>query len=135
MIYKKLLEFQKLGISIKKNSIGGHHKNAYANIDEVLEKVKPALSDLGIVLTQVPTAEGLKTILADSEDDSQIEGFLPFIGATDAQKIGSNLTYMRRYSIVAMLGLEAEDDDGQAASPVSATTKTEATIKKDDLDI
>lgn len=133
MIYKKLLEFQKLGISIKKNSVGGHHKNTYANIDEVLEKVKPALNSLGIVLTQVPTAEGLKTILIDSEDDTQIEGFLPFIGATDAQKIGSNLTYMRRYSIVAMLGLEAEDDDGEKA--VAHDKDKSVTPKKDEGDL
>lgn len=124
MIYKKLLEFQKLGISIKKTSVGGHHKNTYANIDEVLEKVKPALSECGIVLAQLPTETGLKTLLIDTEDDSFIEGFLPFVGATDAQKIGSNLTYMRRYSIVSMLGLEAEDDDGEAAvnRPAAKTT-------------
>lgn len=130
MIYKKLLEFQKENISIKKTSVGGHHKNTYANIDEVLDKVKPVLSKIGIVLTQVPTETGLKTILADSEDDTYIEGFLPFVGATDAQKIGSNLTYMRRYSIVAMLGLEAEDDDGEGAM-----NRTEAKTTNNDFNI
>jgi hypothetical protein len=32
------------------------------------------------------------------------------------QKIGSNLTYYRRYALVTMLGLEDEDDDGNVAS-------------------
>jgi hypothetical protein len=128
MIYKKLLDFQKLNVSIKKTSVGGHHKNTYANIDEVLETIKPKLSELGITLLQLPTETGLKTILVDSEDDSMVEGFLPFVGATDAQKIGSNLTYMRRYSLVSMLGLEAEDDDGEGA--VDRTPATVPTIRR-----
>lgn len=123
-IYSKLLDFQKKEISVKKNSIGGHHKNQYANIDEVLEKVKPVLTELKIVLIQTPTQDGLKTLLVDAEDGSMVEGFLPFVGATDAQKVGSNLTYMRRYSIVSMLGLEAEDDDGEGAVDRSKTEVT-----------
>jgi len=128
MIYKKLLDFQKLNVSIKKTSVGGHHKNTYANIDEVLETIKPKLSELGITLLQLPTETGLKTVLYDTEDDSMVYGFLPFVGATDAQKIGSNLTYMRRYSLVSMLGLEAEDDDGEGA--VDRTPATVPTIRR-----
>lgn len=121
-IYAKLLKFQEMNISIKRTSVGGHHQNKYANIDEVLEKVKPALTKCGVLLTQTPNADGLNTYLIDTEDGSAIKGFLPFVNAADAQKIGSNMTYMRRYSIVSMLGLEAEDDDGQVASTPTPTS-------------
>jgi hypothetical protein len=127
MIHKKLLEFQKLGITIKKGEKNPHFKNTYANLNEVLAKVTGPLNDLHVVIIQMPTEKGLKTVLLDTEDDSKVVGFLPFVAATNPQQVGSNLTYYRRYSLVTMLGLEDEDDDGNKASSVSATTQTEAT--------
>jgi len=35
----------------------------------------------------------------------------------DAQKTGSAITYARRYSLMAALGLATEDDDGASAPP------------------
>ena len=34
----------------------------------------------------------------------------------DPQKLGSCITYYRRYTLASLLGLQAEDDDGNAAS-------------------
>ena len=123
MIYKKLLEFQKLGITIKKGDRNPHFKNTYANLNEVLSKVTKPLNDLGVVIVQTPQVPnqtdgvaGLRTTLFDTEDETSCDGFLPFTEATNPQKIGSNLTYYRRYSLVTMLGLEDEDDDGNVAS-------------------
>jgi len=116
MIHKKLLAFQKLGITIKKGDTNPHFKNTYANLNEVLSKVTKPLNDVGIVIIQSPEATGLRTTLFDTEDDTCVEGFLPFVEMTNPQKIGSNLTYYRRYSLVTMLGLEDEDDDGHKAS-------------------
>lgn len=116
MIYKKLLEFQKLGITIKKGDRNPHFKNTYANLNEVLSKVTKPLNDLGVVIVQSPEEGGLGTRLYDTEDETYMSGFLPFTEATNPQKIGSNLTYYRRYSLVTMLGLEDADDDGNAAS-------------------
>ena len=116
MIYKKLLEFQTLGVTIKKGSVNPHFKSSYANLNEVLDKVKPELNRLGVVIVQTPEATGLRTTLYDTEDDSRVECFLPFVQMTDAQKLGSNITYNRRYSLVTLLGLEDEDDDANEAS-------------------
>ena len=123
MIYKKLLAFQKLGITIKKGEKNPHFKNTYANLNEVLGKVTKPLNDLGVVIIQAPTKDGLLTTLVDTETEgaelSQIQGFLPFVDMANPQKIGSNLTYYRRYALVTMLGLEDEDDDGNVASAVA----------------
>jgi hypothetical protein len=124
MIHKKLLEFQKLGITIKKGEKNPHFKNTYANLNEVLDKVTKPLNDLGVVIIQTPEKEGLQTTLLDTEDDTLVTGFLPFMGAVNPQQVGSNLTYYRRYSLVTMLGLEDEDDDGEKAS---ASIQTEPT--------
>ena len=123
MIYIKLLAFQKLGITIKKGEKNPHFKNTYANLNEVLGKVTKPLNDLGVVIIQAPTKDGLLTTLVDTETESeelsQIQGFLPFVDMANPQKIGSNLTYYRRYALVTMLGLEDADDDGNVASAVA----------------
>lgn len=116
MIYKKLLEFQKLGISIRKNNVNPHFKNEYADLNEVLDKVKQPLNSLGVVIIQTPTADGLLTTLVDTEDDTSIQSLVPFINPTDMQKLGGAITYAKRYSLVAMLALEDDDDDGNKAS-------------------
>jgi hypothetical protein len=123
-IYKKLLEFQKLGISIKKDKINPHFKNEYASLNEVLDKVKPELNKMGIVVVQRPCTAYLETILQDTEDDSLVVSYVPYINPTDMQKLGGAITYARRYALVSMLALEDEDDDGNVASeqPIIPTT-------------
>ncbi len=118
-IHTKLLAFQKLNISIEKGSQNPHFKNRYADMNEVLGKVKKPLNDLGVLIIQRPTLEGLVTTLYDTESDTFIEGILEFTQKTDAQKVGSNITYNRRYSLITMLGLEDEDDDANKASDTS----------------
>lgn len=122
-IHTKLLEFQKLGISITKDASNPHFKSKYADLSEVLSKVRPALSNIGITLIQVPNETGLQTILHDADTKTEVIGFLPYIGASDPQKLGSNLTYLRRYGLVTMLSLEDADDDGNTATakPVAQT--------------
>lgn len=119
MIYKKLLEFQKLGISIKKNSVNPHFKNEYADLNEVLDKVKKPLNDMGVVIIQRPMQNALggylETILHDTEDETQVESETPFENVTDMQKLGGAITYAKRYSLVAMLALEDDDKDGENA--------------------
>jgi len=116
MIYKKLLEFQKLGISIKKDKRNPHFKNDYASLNEVLDKVKPELNNLGIVVIQRPCVDYLETILQDTEDDSSVVSYVPYINPTDMQKLGGAITYARRYALISMLALEDNDDDGNLAS-------------------
>lgn len=114
-IHTKLLAFQQLNISVKKGSENPHFKSKFADINEILDKVKKPLTTLGVVIIQIPTSEGLKTILHDTESGTEVEGYLEFCQRGDAQKLGSNITYYRRYSLLAMLGLEDEDDDANKA--------------------
>ena len=115
MIYKKLLEFQKLGVSIKRNNVNSHFKNEYADLNEVLDKVKKPLNDLGVVIIQTPEAMSLRTSLYDTESDTEIVSSTPFINPSDMQKLGGAITYAKRYALVAMLALEDDDKDGENA--------------------
>lgn len=114
-IYKKLLAFQKLGISVKKSSTNPHFKSHYADLNEVLDKVKKPLNDMGIVILFTPQAEGLGTTLHDTESSTEITSFMRYVGNDNAQKTLACNTYFRRGSLVSLLGLEDEDQDGNDA--------------------
>lgn len=118
-IYKKLLAFQKMGISVKKSSVNPHFKSHYADLNEVLEKVKKPLNDLGVVIIFCPCKDSLQTVLYDTETDTMVESFMQYTGNDNAQKTLACNTYFRRGSLVSLLGLEDEDQDGNdAVTPV-----------------
>jgi len=133
MIYEKLLKFQKENIALKKDGLNPHFKSSYVTLNEVLDKVKTPLNDLGCVILQIPEATGLKTQIIDNEDQSKVECFMPYVDISTAQKLGSCNTYLRRYSLITLLGLEDSDDDGNEASKPDAKPITK-TIKKDVTD-
>lgn len=120
-ITHKLLAFQMLGITLEKDGNNPHFRSEYVTLNEVLRKVKKPLNDLGVVIIQQGGtdklgAHGLYTVLHDTEDGSETTCFMPYIGTPDSQKLGAANTYLRRYSLITMLGLEDEDDDGNTAS-------------------
>lgn len=123
-IYEKLLEVQKEIGAIKKEETNPFFKSKYFDINGLLAVVKPVLNKHGLVLLQaLTTLEGkpaLKTTIAHNENNQDspeniIETcFIP--ESADVQKMGSAITYMRRYALQSLLALEAEDDDANIAS-------------------
>ena len=55
-------------------------------------------------------------IIQDTESEGRIVSSIPLPEIQDPQKIGGAITYYRRYALVSLLGLQAEDDDGNTAS-------------------
>jgi len=126
MIYAKLLEFQKKGITVEKDAKNPFHKSDYTTLNEVLDKVQGPLAEMDVVIIQVGETgqhgDGILTTLYDTSDDTSLSSFLPFVGATDAQKLGANITYLRRYALTTLLGLRAKDDDAESAMPRKKAT-------------
>jgi len=110
-LIKAKAEFQ----PIEKDKLNPHFKTKYASLDSVLDAVTPALCKHGLVIVQ-PLQSGrvLNTHLYHESGEVMTSMFeLPDI--SDIQKIGSALTYARRYSVCALLGITAdEDNDGNA---------------------
>jgi len=87
----------------------------------------PLLEKYNLLLLQPLSTEGgvpaLTTILIDTdeEQDSSVEYQIIMSQLDDPQKMGSCITYYRRYALQSLLGLQAEDDDGnKAAEPKSS---------------
>lgn len=135
-IYEKLLEVQKELGAIKKDSENPYFKSKYFDINALLEHVKPVLNKHGLVLTQGLSSIGeklalLTTIVSVEKDKTEyIENKCPVPENPDPQKMGSAITYFRRYALQSLLALEAEDDDGNTASEKKEPVEKEP-IKND----
>jgi hypothetical protein len=99
------------------------HKSKYANLTSVWEACRLHLSKNGIAVVQTLDESAgqmvLVTMLAHSSGQ-WIKSRVPILvgDKKTPQTIGSAITYMRRYSLAAIVGVapEQDDDDGQAAT-------------------
>ena len=115
-LYAKLLDVSKEIDPISKDSKNPFFKSYYFDINKLIEVVRPVLSKNGLVLLQ-PISEGKQySIIIDADSGEQIESSLELPKIQDAQKLGSAITYFRRYTLQSLLGLQAEDDDGNKAA-------------------
>lgn len=113
-IYLKLMAAQENFGRIVKNTKAYNYK--YATLEAVLDAVKNALADEGLLLIQQTTKDSVKTLIVDGDGNEIDFGEVILrISKDDMQAVGSAITYARRYGIVCALGLAPEDDDGQAA--------------------
>ncbi len=102
---------------------GGTKQYSYADLAEVIDLVTGPLAEQGLSVIQpiisCDYGYSLKTILCHSSGQfiSSLVS-LPVANDAQAQALGSAITYLRRYSLLAILGLQAgeEDDDGHHAS-------------------
>lgn len=112
---------------LKKDKVNPHFKKKYASLDSVNNAVLPSLCKNDLVVTQViePMGDGqaVKTVLWHISGE-KIESFLMLPNTGDMQKLGSAITYARRYALSAILGVSAdEDDDGNGAGGAPPKSK------------
>jgi len=110
---------------ITKEKTNPHFKNRYADINIILEDVKPILHENGMFLLQ-PIIDGyVVSQLLDVETGEVLaQSAIEMTAGLSAQQKGSEITYFRRYTLQSLLGLEAEDDDGNTASTSSTPAST-----------
>ncbi|MEM8494613.1 MAG: ERF family protein [Planctomycetota bacterium] len=108
-------------VTVKSKKTGGQYQFAYATLDAIQAAIRPAMKEHGLSIVHAPhkAESGLRLETRLMHSSGQwISCDLPVHAAQadGAQALGSALTYMRRYSLTALLGISAdEDDDGNAA--------------------
>ena len=98
-----------------------HFKSRYADLATCLDVVQGPLNECGIALVQMTheCSDGVivETVLIHESGEELTVGKLHVPASKqDAQGYGSALTYARRYSLMAAMGIAPEDDDGNAAT-------------------
>jgi len=101
---------------IEKSRINPFHKSNYFDINDMLDTVNPILVKYDILLTQ-PIQDGkVITMLQDLCSQESVESWLDLPQESNPQKVGSCVTYYRRFTLQSLLALSALDDDGEKAS-------------------
>ena len=92
----------------------------FAPLSEILGAVRPALNKFGLTLTQqtkhIPfgNANGVKvvtTLLHESGVSYDIESVPVFYNVNDIKNLGAQVTYLRRYEVKTLLGIEADSEE------------------------
>jgi len=119
--------------TIHKDSRGNFGK--YADLATVLSAVNPALAKNGLAIVQTfDTTENGEQLLVTTllhKSGESLSSRLPLIinkGRNPLHDFGGATTYLRRYSLLAILNLAAgiEDDDGDSATAAPAPAAKQA---------
>ena len=104
-----------------KDSNNPAFKSKYADLSSVWMACKIGLQDNGFAVQQwlgemIDNRMTMTTMLLHESGQWQRETLSIPLMKVDAQGYGSAATYAKRYSLAAIMGVCAEDDDGNAAS-------------------
>ncbi len=117
---------------------GGGYSYKYADLNDVLEAVRPVLNKHGLSISQSSVSEegkiGVVTRIYHTSGHVETFGPLLLPAGGDARSAGSAITYARRYGLCAALGIAPDDDDdGEAArEPAEPPTRTDVEVSPGD---
>jgi hypothetical protein len=108
-------------VSKTRTANAGSYSYSYADLADALGMARPILASHGLAVTQAAESTHDEVIIWTTivHRSGQYVTYAPtrLPAGKTAQNTGSAVTYSRRYSLMAVLGLATEDDDGANASP------------------
>lgn len=121
-VYEALAKVQEDIPDLVKDATNPHFGSKFISLPALLDQVLPIFRKHDLMLLQPPTNIGgtpaLTTLIVHTKTGATLSFTTPLVMAkADAQGHGGAITYMRRYALMSLLGLVAdEDDDGNSAS-------------------
>ena len=133
-LYQALAAFQHEVPPIHQGTKGYNY--TYATLAEIFEVINPLLADHNLGFTQLIEGRSLRTVIFHTETGQSIEGCVDIPegvtlkGQNEFQTMGSALTYLRRYSLSAALGLVTDEDNDAAGKQTRKKSKPKPKKKK-----
>lgn len=124
-----LAEAQAKFPAVPKTGKNPHLKNEYATLDDIISAVRGPLGAHGLSFVQLLGSNGdgvtLRTILLHKSGQSLestvvVDAGEGNRGINALQALGSAITYMKRYSLAAMLGISTDGDTDGTGAPETA---------------
>lgn len=100
-----------------KDKVNPFFKSSYADLGNVWDAARPVLSKYGLCVIQttdfVPERNQIMLVTTLVHTSGQwVKSYLPLNPAkNDSQGVGAAITYLRRYSLSAIVGVVCDDDD------------------------
>lgn len=115
-IADKLFAIQKEGLKVKKDGINPHFKNKYTTLDNLVETILPLCTKQKVLVSHYGAHGFWHTKVTDTESGETEVSSFPLPEGVDAQKMGSAITYAKRYNLASIFNIVSdEDDDGNNA--------------------
>jgi len=123
---KSLILFHMKVDSIKKDAKNPFFKSKYASLSSIQDAITLPMVESGLTITQLPDGEhGLTSILMHESGEYIMCKYEMKPVKNDPHGLGSVLTYMRRYSLLAILNLNVFDESDDDANRGTIVTKEE----------
>ena len=130
-LYQKLFDIKQTGVKLVRDTEWFNYK--YATLSQIQEKLWPLLEKHNLLVVHHVDNNQVVTHIINLEDTNEtVSSSIPMNEWTKAQDKGSEITYYRRYNLLALLDLETNDDDGEVAQ-ISNTKKEKAWFSDENL--
>jgi hypothetical protein len=130
----KILKLQSKIGKLSKTEENPFFNSKYFDINGLLEQLQPLLEEFELTVIQpLTTIDGrpaLRTVLKDGDTVISDEAII-MPDADNPQKMGSCITYYRRYALQSLFCLQAEDDDANLGSGKKAKKKSKKTLEEE----
>ena len=120
------------------NANAGTYSYKYADLADVVSVAYPIMSKHGLAYLARPTTnEHGQFVLAYSlmhEGGEREDGEYPLPSSGTAQQLGAAITYARRYTFCAVIGVVSEEDTDGRGAEVQTTTRPKQQRQRQDSD-
>ena len=117
-INQKLFNLQQEIGTISKDASNPFYKSKYFDVNSLINQLNPLLKKHRLLLLQPIKEDCVYSKLICIDGTGGVISALKLPEINDPQKLGSAITYYRRYTLASLLGLQAVDDDANVASGV-----------------
>ena len=115
-INTKLFNLQQEIGTVSKDASNPFYKSKYFDINSLIKQLQPLLKKHRLLLLQPIEDDMVYSKLICVDGSGGVISALKLPEMNDPQKLGSCITYYRRYTLASLLGLQAVDDDANLGS-------------------
>ena len=122
---------------LSKDASNPFFKSKYVELNQIIDALRPMELEQKISITMpLTTIDGrpaVSLVITDLETDEAQTSSIVIPDLQDPQKMGSAITYFRRYSLMSFFNLKAEDDDAESTKPAPSkgiVSKAESAARK-----
>ena len=135
----KILELQSEIGALSKTETNPFFKSKYLDINALISQLMPLLKKHGLTviqpLTSLPDNSPAIATIVMQGDSELCHSIFPLPKFEDPQKMGSAITYYRRYALQSLFLLQAEDDDANLGSGKKAPQTAIQPLINDSTDL
>jgi len=124
-LFKKLAEVQKEGLVFKKSAENPFFKSKYLPLDELQKTLVPALEKHNLIIYHHSKDNTVITVVVDVETGETLESTFPIQAGLEPQKVGSTISYAKRYNIGQLFNIITDEDDDGNTTTESKSKKKE----------